>query len=901
MRDYAQYSSRIPSPIAAKSPRGTTKTKSTPPSKTKAATNSNSPDNDKRESPSNNGNRNSKSSSTFGLKTGGVSLRDHVHQAPSLNASDALSIRRDGPEVTVHRLREQLDEANMRDETAKAALAKSDAIILELRSQQKQIRKQLEVLQQEKAEFLSRGGAGFSNGGSDNKQQQIVELQQQIADLTKRLQDSEMASKKDGKVGELEIQLDKAHAQILTADMVRKELEDTLEAEQYTWELRVQDQDRQIANLQSECDTLAQDLDQCRTQWKEAEKGWNDEVKDLKTQLQQAHASRAAVASSTTAGNDSSTPRGESGSHVSVGSNNRNADELLAKIHQLERERSELQSCLDEALKELEAVDAEMQTEEGGKNDPQMIESLQHLLRWVYQEGPKGESEHNTHNMATDPNVLVNQIQESLEGWLEIISHRGGKEEKKMDDGNDTSALQSQIVMYKEELKNREESSAELRESLKEAVALLKPLQDAVAQTEEEKELLERRLQEADQNNASSQQTISQQSRDIKSLKEQVAGLGEQLEEQKRLASARNSLLSTPSPKSQQSKGQSTEDSLSRIQRARDELRRKRETEGNLKQLLKDAQSRFHNLHEQNESAVARNRELQGQIDHLGAEDEGLAVSEQIAKRDAEIRNLQEQVVHLQNSPQTSNKTNAEVEELEKQISKLRGDLSQKEHAERVLNKSLKEALGLLKPLQTHLEEAEQEKMEISRELRSLRKRFRQLQMGDTDDFSKSTMGGQDPTIELIKIKEELEETIRQLENENSQLIDALEDLSEAEGSKVHNEARLRQNLVELNSRYEVTQNKLEDAHVENHALTKALKHKEMEEVKRNDELRQLKEKLAKTEAEKTKALAIAKASFLKVEELTMASIEVASREEDSTIDVDLAMMEEKASKLAGF
>ena len=199
------------------------------------------------------------------------------------------------------------------------------------------------------------------------------------------------------------------------------------------------------------------------------------------------------------------------------------------------------------------------------------------------------------------------------------------------------------------------------------------------------------------------------------------------------------------------------------------------------------------------------------------------------------------------------------------------------------------------------LEEAEQEKMEISRELRSLRKRFRQLQMGDTDDFSKSTMGGQDPTIELIKIKEELEETIRQLENENSQLIDALEDLSEAEGSKVHNEARLRQNLVELNSRYEVTQNKLEDAHVENHALTKALKHKEMEEAKRNDELRQLKEKLAKTEAEKTKALAIAKASFLKVEELTMASIEVASREEDSTIDVDLAMMEEKASKLAGF
>ena len=34
-------------------------------------------------------------------------------------------------------------------------------------------------------------------------------------------------------------------------------------------------------------------------------------------------------------------------------------DQLMAKINQLERERAELQTCLDEALQELEAVDQE--------------------------------------------------------------------------------------------------------------------------------------------------------------------------------------------------------------------------------------------------------------------------------------------------------------------------------------------------------------------------------------------------------------------------------------------------------------------------------------------------------------------------------------------------------------
>jgi septal ring factor EnvC (AmiA/AmiB activator) len=56
-----------------------------------------------------------------------------------------------------------------------------------------------------------------------------------------------------------------------------------------------------------------------------------------------------------------------------------------------------------------------------------------------------------------------------------------------MDDTNAVHALQSQVSVYQEELKSHEESSAELRDSLKEAVALLKTLQDAVAKAEDKK------------------------------------------------------------------------------------------------------------------------------------------------------------------------------------------------------------------------------------------------------------------------------------------------------------------------------------------------------------------------------------------------------------------------------
>jgi chromosome segregation ATPase len=829
-------------------------------------------------------------------------------------------------DATIQRLREELKEAMSRDASAKATLSKSDAVILDLRSNQRQLKRQLDHYQEERAEihkelqkakeYSATNGVdnSSSNNNAQQQQHQIESLQAHINNITKQLEESQRRQQqqqqeinnsahsrsqpqdnKNEKVGELQVQLDRAHAQILTADMVRKELEDTLEAEQYTWELRVQDQERQIARMQEECDTLVRDLDQCRSQWKEAEVGWNQELNELKDELTRA--------------------RHQLQQQSENGKKNEPQRDLFQKIHQLESERAELQSCLDEALKELEAVDADLQTEGNDKGlGKSVTESLKHLLRWIYQEGPVETrvGHKQLSSLDNNPQEIISLVQKALEGWLEATSQTLGDRQNYSSGarGQDQQAtidkLNNQISVYEQELKSHDETSAELRESLKEAVSLLKPLQDAVAQTEEEKIGMQRQLQDSEKDRQSSQDEISQQSQRINMLEEQMSGLEEQLGEAKRLSSARESLLRAQAqnmvggsnPMRSVSTSDSTinrskdDNSLANIKRAREELRRKRETEGNLQKLLKDAQSRFNHLHDRNEDMTARNRELQGQIEMLGTNDEQKhreqdngTLAATLAQRDEELRimrlEMERMRIAIQN-PSSQDSSTQKNSSLEEELNFMRRDLAQREQVNIVLNKSLKEALGLLKPLQMHLEEAEMEKADISKELRNLRKRFRQLQMGETDDQSRSTLGGVDVGVELIKVRDELEETVRQLELENSQLYDALDDMTE-DGRQNNIEAKLRQRLVELNSRYEVTQNKLEDAHMESHVLAKALQQKEMEEKQRQGDIFQLEDNWRKTETELINAKKIAQSALVKVEELTMSNIEQLSISRDNS------------------
>ena len=798
MRDYAQYTSRLPSPKYKTPLKYSTPTRG----------------NDRPEG---------ESTSTASSSS---ATRQSSANGTSLNASDALSMRQHGAEATIQKLRQALDESQAKDATAKSSLAKSDAVILELRSTIRQLKRQIESKDKQNAQQHS--------SEKSKNESQIEQLQKRIQDLQNQLLVSQTNSN-DANMGELQIQLDRAHAQILTADMVRKELEDTLEAEQYTWELRIQDQERTIADLQQQCDTLTQDLQACRSQWKEAEVGWNAQVSELQQQLTQARTRMA----------------------TTQAMKNGSQDQMMGKITQLENERAELQNCLDEALQELEAVDAELSTKNGkklgsqGGADKEVVESLQRLLRWIWQES---SSKSTLQTMPRQPKTLLNQIQKALEEWI-------AKQQNGEPIGKTTKDLRSQLRVYEEEIQTREESSLELRESLKEAVALLKPLQDAVAKAEVDKKSLQDQLVKAQSRNASNGgPEMREKNFKIQELQDQIVSLQEQVEEHKQLATARESLLKAMQSSANSSRGVNNEESMNKIQRAREELRRKRETEGNLQQLLRDAQSRFHSLHQQNEKVVASNRELQGKLksaeqrltdgEAMTLEEQLARYQEDLAQRDAQLREMQFALDRATSGSMTASQK--ELDDLSKQLMQTQNELAQKEQAESILNRSLKDALGLLKPLQMHLEEAEKEKMEISKELRNLRKRFRQLQMGEIDDLSRSTIHGE-VSVELIKMKEELEETVRQLELENSQLHEALDDVTD-DGQ---GQSKMRQRMVELSSRYEVTQNKLEDAHVENHSLIKQLKQKELEEKQRKEETKRLYERLLKTESELHDAKAI--------------------------------------------
>lgn len=946
MRDYAQYTSRIPSPSSkrfspknnttgtptatgtstATTPTGNKRTNTTPVKSTPTPTkltylpgNRNNSPQDKREreststvssggtgqrqpphespprSSNSNNNSNTANSGNTSSKLGGASgvggpkSPSRTSPAMSMTANDALSLRQNGSEATIIKLRQSLDEANQKDATAKAALAKSDAVILELRSSLRNVKRQLETLQEETKEKSQRQKAESSD--------KVNQLVAQVSDLQHQLAISQSSSK-DAKVGELQVQLDRAHAQILTADMVRKELEDTLEAEQYTWELRVQDQERQIAQLQEECDRLQADLTEARSQWKEAEQGWTTQVEDLQQQLTHARTRMAATQAMSMASNPTQ-------------------ENLEAKVAQLQKEQAELQSCLDEALQELEAVDMELQ-EEGATpatsrsgTSPEVIESLQHLLRWVHQEGPATTPKTTVFHLTRDPKRLISDLRSALEDWVKVLETNANKptgisaSRSMVSTGvkSEVTELQSQVEQYQSELKSREASSAELRESLKEAVALLKPLQDAVSKAEQEKKVLQNQLKEVEVTSAAQQKELSARTKEVERLKADVSQLEAQVKEQTSIATARGSLLAQPGTPSKPSgfgsppgtPATGADDSLSKIQRAREELRRKRETEGNLQQLLKDAQTRFHSLHEQNESVAAKNRELQGKLQEAETQLETPprpSQEDHMALLKKQLQDKTNQVKQLQQSLEANGE--AKVKELDAQLEAAKKELANREQAEKMLNKSLKDALGLLKPLQLHLEEAEREKMEISRELRNLRKRFRQLQMGELhingngggDDLSRSTFGGtQDISVEFIKIKEELEETVRQLELENSQLQDQLEDLSGAAvgGGNALLEARMRQRLVEANSRYEVTATKLEDSQLENHALVKALKQKEAQEQAQRAEVQQLQEELAKSQNELMSAKKIAKSAIMQMEAMMISNVELASRSQDGT------------------
>ena len=111
-------------------------------------------------------------------------------------------------------------------------------------------------------------------------------------------------------------------------------------------------------------------------------------------------------------------------------------------------------------------------------------------------------------------------------------------------------------------------------------------------------------------------------------------------------------------------------------------------------------------------------------------------------------------------------------------------------------------------------------------------------------------------------------------------------------------DVRLNQEIVELKSRYEVTQSRLEDAYVENHTLVEALKEKEESEKDAVEGMRILREKLRKTEMDLENAKYIATSALVKVEHAKSLEHNISMNSAFGTESHTVHSLEEKAIEL---
>ena len=145
--------------------------------------------------------------------------------------ADALTMGRIGPQQTILKLRRQLEETHLQATSAKSGLARSDAVILELRKAVRELRADVTRAEEERDGAIQAKGDSLKRAerlGRDLSVQRSVaaEKEREVIDLRSRLERTRREANGNEIVGELQLRLDRAHAQILTSDMKLKERED---------------------------------------------------------------------------------------------------------------------------------------------------------------------------------------------------------------------------------------------------------------------------------------------------------------------------------------------------------------------------------------------------------------------------------------------------------------------------------------------------------------------------------------------------------------------------------------------------------------------------------------------------------------------------------------------------
>mmetsp|Transcript_21722 Transcript_21722/g.32970 ORF Transcript_21722/g.32970 Transcript_21722/m.32970 type:complete len:302 (+) Transcript_21722:167-1072(+) len=158
-----------------------------------------------------------------------------------------------------------------------------------------------------------------------------------------------------------------------------------------------------------------------------------------------------------------------------------------------------------------------------------------------------------------------------------------------------------------------------------------------------------------------------------------------------------------------------------------------------LQQMLSNASSRYEQIGNTSENPRQNNEDV-GQ--NQNAEVEQLKrklqdYSDQLTQKEEEIERLEKEFSVRVNFGPNDEATKLQIERLQQEVlqnratdnelTSVKKELEEKTKAERMLNESLAEALGLLKPLQYHLDAAEREKKALAKELKRANKKIKKL------------------------------------------------------------------------------------------------------------------------------------------------------------------------------
>lgn len=508
------------------------------------------------------------------------------------------------------------------------------------------------------------------------------------------------------------------------------------------------------------------------------------------------------------------------------------------------------------------------------------------------------------------------------------------------------TSLQQQLSSANDAVRVRDESNADLRKSLQEAVSLLKPLKEHVARAEGEKDETRRELarsqqrigdlekqlasasQSADRTNNESPSTVlrlRQKEQEVERLEKEVKNMEEALfdaqcqlsDAQERLARTATrgigdeSSTSSSRPLAQASNQSTNENSDANIriqlQRAQNDLDDKRESEELLKQRLERAQGELQAKTRDQEELVRLRQTVKDTDQRVKAKDDEITrIREQLRQTQIclddltgtndlgddikrlppgeakkrlvatqfRVSQLQEELAYLNEKVEGSTGAEKKLKEtnanLEADIIAMSSDLETKKEAERTLNKSLKEAVDILKPLQGHVMTVEKEKAALLHRLKTAERHIEELESSSNRAIPQSLSPGRNDERTIRRLEEEkelLEQRVDQLER------DAADADQRTLGSIMTQDVqRLQEQLADVQKRHANTKKMLDQSAKTNASLLQDLKEMEAEDDEAQEQIASLEQKLVEKERELAAAKHIATTAMVKVDSMSVHS-----------------------------